>query len=134
MIGFEILRPIVACYIVNYYFSNTTFEQTDMSCLNMTLHDIKQIPCAIILSPMTIAHIKIKILLIIKNSYTSLYSVNMRYVLSMWCINGSYFKDKRNRAAGHRGQETHRGTEPQRIALTISHIVVSCACAATDKK
>ena len=41
MIGFEILRPIVACYIVNYYFSNTTFEQTDMLCLNM-----KQIPCA----------------------------------------------------------------------------------------
>ena len=31
--------------------------------------------------------------------------------LSMWSMDGSYFKNKRNSAAGHRGHETHRATE-----------------------
>jgi hypothetical protein len=72
------------------------FDQTDMSCLNMTLHDIKQTPCANI-NPITLStscdyknndisdsiyaleitinltkHIKIKTLL---RMYTHLYTV-----------------------------------------------------------
>jgi hypothetical protein len=45
-------------------------------------------------------------------------------------IDGSYFKDKRNRAAGHRGHKGQRATEDR---ASVSHIVVSCAYAATHK-
>ena len=56
--------------------------------------------------------------------------ISVIYALVLWSIDGSYFKDKRNRAAGHRGHEGYRATEDR---ASVSHIVVSCECAATHK-
>ena len=69
-----------------------------------------------------IKHIKINTLLITKNLYTSLYSMIylVRYALSFSSIDGSYFNDKRNSAAGHSGHETHRATEDRAYGLAHS--------------
>ena len=46
--------------------------------------------------------------------------ISVIYALVLWSIDGSYFKDKRNRAAGHRGHEGYRATEDR---ASVSHIV-----------